>query len=143
MINGFEYATEDMKVILPGKLAPEEGVVEASYTTKKEHEDIHGLGAEAVAMGRGKKTRSGYIVVLQSVVEGMQEALANPEKDLTDLAPFTITVGYAPAGGKMTVDRLENCRIKEIPKGMKSGDSHMEVKLDLAIGKIKYNVKGT
>jgi hypothetical protein len=139
MINGFEYAAEDMKVILPGKLTPEEGVVEINYLTKKEHTEIHGLGAEAVALGRGKKERSGDVTVLQSVIEGMQATL-RPGQDLTDLSPFTITVGFAPAGGRQTFDRLKFCRIKEVPKGMKSGDPNMMVKLMLAIGKIEYNV---
>lgn len=138
MINGFEYATEDTKVILPGKMTPEEGVVAIEYEVEKDHVDIVGLTGDTVAMGRGKKGRKGSVTVLQSVIEGMQETLL-PGQDLTDLAPFTITVGYAPAGGKMTFDILQFCRIRKVPKGMKAGDTHMEVKLDLAIGKILYN----
>lgn len=139
MINGQEYASEDIKIIMPGKPLPEEGVVAIEYTVKKDHKEIYGLGANPVALGRGKKEREGSVTVLQSVIEGMQSKVA-PGKDLTDLAPFPITVAYAPAGGIATVDQLMYCRIKEVPKGMKSGDDHMEVKLMLAIGDIKYNV---
>ncbi|WP_317899424.1 hypothetical protein [Aurantibacillus circumpalustris] len=141
MINGFEYSSEDVKIILPGKATPEEGVVDINYEVMKEHTEIHGMSADPVALGRGKKSRSGDITVLQSVIEGMQGALL-PGKDLTDMPPFTITVGYAPVGGKATFDRLKFVRIKKVPKGMKSGDTHMEVKLDLAIGMIEYNVGG-
>jgi hypothetical protein len=136
MINGFEYASEDVKVILPGKAIPEEGVVEINWLTKKEHNEIYGMSSDPVALGRGKKERSGDVTVLQSVIEGMEATLL-PGQDLCDLPPFTITVGFAPAGGVASFTRLKFCRIKEYSKGMKSGDTHMEVKLMLAIGAIE------
>ena len=139
MINGNEYASEDVKIIMPGKPLPEEGVVAIEYEVERDHKEIHGLGKDPVALGRGKKTRKGKVTVLQSVIEGMQAKLL-PGQDLTDLPPFPITVAYAPAGGVATVDSLLFCRIKSVPKAMKSGDDHMEVPLDLAIGDIKYNV---
>lgn len=139
MINGNEYASEDVKIILPGKPLPEEGVVAINYTVKKEHKEIYGMSAKAVALGRGKQEQDGDITVLQSVIEGMQARLL-PGQNLTQLPPFPITVAYAPPGGIATVDQLLYCRIKEVPKGMKSGDTHMEVKLMLAIGDIQYNV---
>lgn len=141
MINGFEYASEDVKVILPGKLTPEEGVVEINYEVEKEHTEIHGMGAKAVALGRGKQMQKADITVLQSVLEGMQATLL-PGQNLTQLPPFTVTVGYAPAGGVATFDRLKFCRVKKYNKGIKSGDGNMTVKLDLAVGDIEYNVGG-
>lgn len=139
MINGNEYASEDVKIILPGKPIPEEGVVAIEYEVMRDHKEVYGMGKDPVALGRGKKERKGSVTVLQSVVEGMQATLL-PGQDLTDLPPFPITVAFAPAGGLVTVDHLLFCRIKSVPKNMKSGDDHMEVKLDLAIGDIKYNV---
>lgn len=141
MISGFEYASEDVKIILPGKLTPEEGVTDINYMTEKEHTEIYGMSAKAVALGRGQQKQSGDVTVLQSVIEGMQLMLL-PGQNLTQLPPFTISVGYAPAGGRVTIDRLKFCRIKKVPKGMKAGDTHMEVKLELAIGEIEYNATG-
>lgn len=139
MVNGFEYASEDVKVILPGKATPEDGVIDINYEVEKDHTEILGMSSDTAALGRGKKTRKGDMTVLQSVIEGMQATLP-PGKDLTDLPPFTITVGYAPVGGKATFDRLKFVRIKSYSKGMKAGDTNMEVKCVLAIGGIDYNV---
>jgi hypothetical protein len=116
-------------------------VVEINYEVEKEHTEIYGMSAKAVAMGRGKQMQKADVTVLQSVIEGMQATLL-PGQNLTQLPPFTITVGYAPAGGVATFDRLKYVRIKKYSKGMKSGDTNMTVKLDLAVGEIEYNVGG-
>lgn len=142
MINGFEYSSEDVKIILPGKATPEEGVVDIEYMTEKEHVEIYGMSAKPVALGRGKQKQDAKISVLQSVIEGMQASLL-PGQNLTQMVPFTITVAYAPAGGRLTIDRLKHCRIKKVTKAMKSGDSHMVVPVELAVGDIEYNVGGT
>lgn len=139
MINGQEYASEDVKIILPGKPLPENAVVAIDYMSKKTHENLYGMSADPIALGRGKNEYEGSVTVLQSVIEGMQATLL-PGQNLTQLPPFPITVAYAPAGGIPTIDQLMFCRIAEVPKGMKSGDTHMEVKLPLVIGKINYNV---
>jgi hypothetical protein len=139
MVNGNEYAWEDLKVVLPGSTIPEDGVVELEYNYKKEHTNIYGRGAKPVATGRGKEEMDGSITLLQSTVEALQASLP-AGKNITHLQPFTITASYAPEGGKATTDRLLYCRFKELPKGMKNGDDHMEIKIPLAIGDILYNV---
>ncbi len=139
MINGNEYSWEDVKVIIPGNPIPVQGIVEINYNTKKEHKNIYGKGDEPVAMGRGKKEFSGDITLLQSELEGLQSTLP-PGKDITNLPAGIITMAYAPEGGKATVDQLLFVRFTEIPKGMKTGDANMEIKIPIAIGKILYNV---
>src|SRR5688572_27229923 len=102
MINGNEYAWEDLQIVMEGKAQPLEGVTEIEYTTKKEHTNIYGKGDKPVAMGRGKKEPGGKIVLLQSEFEALQQSLP-AGKDATDRKPFTITVAYAPEGGVETV----------------------------------------
>ena len=139
MINGNEYASEDIKILIEGKPTPIEGFVEIEYTFKKEHINIKGAGAKTVALGRGIEECEGSITLLQSEVEGLMATLPKG-KNLCHLAPFEITVAYAPAGGVPTVDQLKYCRIKDMRMGMKIGDTHMEIKLPLAIGDIEYNI---
>lgn len=139
MINRNEYAWEDIQVVLPGKALPDDGVTAVEYTEKKEHTNVHARGDRAISMGRGKVEHEGSVTVLQSTLEAMQAALPKG-KSLTSLAPFTITVSYAPIGGVATTDRLLFCRIKEVKKGMKTGDPNQEIPLVLAIGNIEYNV---
>ncbi len=139
MINNFEYAWEDIKVILPGSSLPSDAVTAIEYNSDKEHTNIYGAGAVPVAMGRGKKEFTGKVTVLQSLLEAMQRSMS-AGKDLTDLTPFNITVSYAPEGGVATTDQLVGCRFKKIPKSMKAGDPNQEIEMDLAIFKINYNV---
>lgn len=139
MVNGNEYSWEDINAILPGKATPAEGIIAISYTVKKDHVNIYGRGDKPVALGRGKMEFDGSITLLQSEVEGMLATLPKG-KNITNLAPFTITVAYAPAGGVATVDQLKHVRFKEMPKGMKTGDPNMEITIPLAIGDIIYGL---
>lgn len=138
MINGFEYAWEDINIVMFNKLITSFESIE--YTSTKAHNNIYGRGADPIAMGRGKKDYTGMLELLQSEVEAIQAQLP-AGKDLTDVAPFTITISYAPEGGAVTTDQLTFCRIGEIKKGMKNGDGNMVCQLPLVVGKINYNVQ--
>lgn len=139
MINGNEYAWEDVQVLIPGKLIPIDGVAAIEYDESKDHTEVYGRGSKPVALGRGKTSFSGSMTLLQSEFEALQASLP-VGKSVTQMTPFNVTVAYAPAGGVATVDQLVAVRIKKFKKGGKSGDDHMEVVCDLAIGDILYNV---
>jgi|SRR3990172_9906038 len=140
MINGNEYAWEDMQIVVEGKALPLEGVVEINYEAEKDHTNIHGRGAKPVAMGRGKEDFSGCnLVLLQNEFEAMQRSMP-AGKNVTHRAPFTITVAYAPEGGVETVDQLTYVRIKKFKKGMKTGDGNQTINLELVVGDILYNI---
>lgn len=139
MINGNEYAWEDVQVIIPGKIQPIDGVAAIEYEESKDHTEVHGRGSKPVALGRGKTTFSGSMTLLQSEFEALQQSVPKG-KSVTQIPAFNITVAYAPAGGVSTVDKLVAVRIKKFKKGGKTGDDHMEVVCDLAIGDILYNV---
>lgn len=139
MINGNEYSWEDIQVIIPGSSKPIDGIVDIAYGEEKEHKNIYGRGDKPVAMGRGAVKFAGSITLNQSEVEAMIATLP-AGKSLTQLPPFLITCAYAPEGGVAVVDHLEYCRIKKFDKGMKQGDPNKEIKLDLEIANIKYNV---
>lgn len=139
-INGFQYAWEDIQIVLSGNSAPIEGVVEIEYTSKKEHTNIYGKGDDPHSMGRGKSEYSGKLVILQDELEAMQANFPG-NKPLTKVAPFTITVSYAPDGGGPTVtDQIPFVRIQEVKKGMKTGDGNQTIELPFICGAIKYNV---
>jgi hypothetical protein len=139
MINGNEYAWEDIKVVLPGSTRPLDGVVAIEYSEKKDHINIYGRGDKPVAMGRGKREYSGSITLLQSEVEALQRTLPKG-RSITDIPAFSIPVSYQPENGPLTVDMLIAVRFGEIKKGMKTGDPNMEIELPLIIGDIQYNV---
>jgi hypothetical protein len=136
MINGVEYAWEDIQIVIEGKLQPIRGIKAIEYTRKRNHTNIYGAGSKPVAVGRGQVEDSGSITLLQSEVEAMQRSWGG---DITRKV-FGVTVAYAPEGGQEVTDQLLLCRITELKKGMKQGDGNMEVELPLIIGDIKYGI---
>jgi|JI8StandDraft_2_1071088.scaffolds.fasta_scaffold05048_9 hypothetical protein len=138
MVNGFEYSWEDVNLVLFGKLI--EGIEAVDYSVSKSHTNVYGRGADPVAMGRGKKEYSGRLSILQSEFEAIQARIP-AGKDITDVAPFSVTVSYAPEGGAVVTDQLTYVRVSSFQKGMKNGDGNMVIELALVIGKIKLNVK--
>lgn len=139
MINGFEYAWEDMQIVVQGNNKPIEGIVEINYEKKKDHTNIYAKGSDPKAAGRGKNEYSANVVLLQSEFDAWNNSLG-PGKDVTDIKGFNIDVAYAPEGGKESVDRLTFCRANGFKKGMKTGDGNMTIDIALTVGKTLYNV---
>lgn len=135
MVNGYEYAFEDLRIEMFGReLIGFQGV---NYTTSKLHENIHGRRNKPVKKKRGKKDYSGSITLLQSELEAFQR-MVPPGKDLTD-AEARITVAYAPEGGVPTVDILKECRFAELAKGMTTEEPTMTIEIPFVPFDIKYN----
>lgn len=139
-INGKEYSWVDVEITVEGKSEPLVGVTGISYNVKKDHQNVMGKGGEPIAQWSGAKQPEGCsLTLLQSELEAWQQSLPKGF-DLTDLPPFNITVSYAPLGGPRTTDRLLDCLIGSTPKETGTDKKAMEVKLDLTVRKILYNV---
>lgn len=139
MINGNEYAWEDIEFVADNNPIPMTGITAIEYTSKKMHANVYGRGAKPVSMARGKEEYDAKITVLQSELEAWQKTHLKGES-LTTKKAFTGTVAYAPVGGVSTVDQILYCRILEVKKGITNEDGHMVCELPLAVGLIKYNV---
>jgi len=138
MINGNEYAFEDMQVVINGISL--EGFVDVRYGATKEHSNVHGRGNKPVSMARGKKdAKPGKLTILQSEFEALQKATP-PGMDPTDWVPFIMTVSYAPAGGVPVTDVVPFCRVTDWEKGMSTEDGNMTIELALTTGIPKLNV---
>lgn len=138
MINGVEYTYEDVQIEILGRVL--EGIEGVKYGVTKNHYNLHGRGNRPVAMAKGKKDSTpGSLTIHQSEFEALQEALPSG-KDLTDAAPFDITVSYAPDAGIIVTDVVPNCRVARWEKGMTSEEGHMTVELELVTGIPKLNV---
>lgn len=138
MINGNEYAWEDIQVVIFG--VPLIGIKEVKYGASKVHGNVHGRGAGPVAMTRGKKdAKPGKLVLLQSQFEALQNATP-AFRDPTDWAPFEMVVAYAPEGGVITTDIVPYCRVTDWEKGMSNDDDNMTIELTLQTGIPMLNV---
>lgn len=139
-INGREYAWEDIQILFEGNSEPIDEVTAVEYKSTREFKKVWGRGKDPIRLQPGKKDYDASVTILQSALEALQQN-ANKGEDLTDLPPFSIAVSYTPEeGGTVVTDVLKHVRVKEVSKTMKAGDTHMEVKLPLVIGKIDYNV---
>lgn len=138
MINGNEYAFEDLQVVVNGYVP--QGIQEIEYGANKNHYNIHGRGGKPVAMGRGKKdAEPGRLVVLQSDFEAMNAAAA-VGTDPTDWNAFEIVASYAPDNGIVITDVIPFCRVNSWKKGMKTEDGHQTIELSLTTGIPQLNV---
>jgi len=141
MINGREYAWEDIEIVVNGTLVV--GVQSINYTSRKTHENIYGRGAKPIAMVRGKEEFEGSITLLQSEVEQIQRELPRG-RNITHTQPFNITVAYKPNPDDdslpIVVDTLLGCRFSEIGKSHGTEEMNMVVELPLVIFDIEYNV---
>lgn len=132
MINGFEYAFEDIQCVINGVSL--EGFVDVRYGATKVHTNIHGRTNTPVAMGRGKKdATAAKLVLLQSEFDRLQ-ASTPAGKDPTDWSPFNLTVSYAPEGGVPSTDVVPFCRVNNWEKGMSTEDGNMTIELSLTTG---------
>lgn len=138
MINGNEYAFEDIQIVIFGRQLI--GIVDVRYGATKAHANVHGRGNVPVAMSRGKKdAKPGKLVILQSEFEALQNATPRG-KDPTDWAPFEMVVAYAPEGGVITTDIVPFCRVTDWEKGMSQEDGNMTIELSLVTGLPQLNV---
>jgi hypothetical protein len=137
MINGNEYAFEDLNVMIMGR--PLIGIKEISYGVTKEHGNQHGRGNIPVAMTRGKKdAKPAKLVIAQSEFEALQRATP-AGKDPTDWAPFDMVASYAPLGGVITTDIVPYCRVSDWEKKLSQDDQSMWIELSLVTGIPKLN----
>lgn len=129
MINGTEYAFEDVKISLLGRSLV--GFVGFSYGASKSYTNIHGRGNRPIKRGRGRKdAEPARLTILQSEFEAIQAAMP-PFTDVCDLAPFNIVVAYAPLGGQITTDIVPYCQVQRYTKGMTTDDGNMTIDLEL------------
>jgi hypothetical protein len=129
MINGTEYAFEDIKINTLGRSL--RGFTAVEYGANRNYGNVHGRGNVPIKRSRGKKdAEPGRLVLLQSEFEALQRS-APPGTDPTDWAPFDITVAYAPVGGVLVTDIVPTCSVARWKKGMSTEDNNMTIELEL------------
>ena len=133
-----EYAWANIDVVMLGR--PVIGLRAVKYKVKKEKEPIYARGNKPVSIAYGNKSFEGEIGLLQSELEALIVA-AGKGKNVTDIAPFDITVAYIPEGGTTVVtDIIKNVEITESEKSSKQGDKFMEVTIPFVALDIEFNV---
>jgi hypothetical protein len=135
LINGKATAWADIVTTLAGVILTR--ITELNYEKKREKTDNYGAGSKPVSRSYGKEEFMADITLHSDEVEALTNAA--PERDLTLIAPFDITVTSVAALGAAPVRNvLRGVEFKNNPRAMKQGDAVFEVKLELIVGDIEY-----
>jgi len=109
------------------------------YKSKKEKKVLKGSGGRNRAIQHGTRDYEGTLTILQSDLIALdREAQIKGYKDCLDI-DFDIIVSYTSDSGILSVDKCVTASITEIPKGLKQGDSNMEVALPFIMLDVKPN----
>lgn len=138
--NSAEYAWSDLEVVMLGRALVR--ILEVKYKTSREKKTIYGRGSEPLGIQKGNKKYEGQIKIgqgeLEALIDKAQKSV--PGGDPTDLPQFNISVAYEK-DGILRTDVIVGVDLEDFEKGLKQGDSDMEIDLKFQALKIKYNVK--
>lgn len=136
--NTAEFAWKDLEVVMLGR--PIARLLEVKYKVTKETKEIYGRGQNPLGIQEGNKKYEGEIKIGQSELEALinKAQLITPGGDPTDLPQFNVAISYEKNGILLT-DILVGVKLQEFEKGMKQGDSDMEVTLPFKCLAIEYN----
>lgn len=139
-VNQTEYAWEDVAIVVMGRVL--ERVLDIEYDTEVDKKQIYGRGSKVKGIQRMNEKPGGSLSLGQSEYEAMVRAAQKikPNGKITDLV-FDIQVHYLDAESlNLVKDRIVGAEFTKGSKGMKQGDSDMEIKLDFLCMDILYNV---
>ena len=133
--NTEEYAWCDVKVVMFGREVTRLRAVK--YGSKQDKEPIYATGNKPVAMGRGNKSFTCEVKVLQSELESIIESGGgNP----MDIPPFDIVIAFVPKSGlPMKTDVVRHAEFTDFDKDSKQGDKSHEITMGIACLDIDYN----
>lgn len=137
--NSTEFAWKNISVTAMGRTF--EMIDEIEYDTEEEKKYIYGRGGKVRGIQGGNEKPGGSITLKQSEVEALTRKAqeTNPNAKLTDIS-FDIQVHYLK-GTDLVKDRILGAEFTKNPKGMKQGDTDMQIKLPFMCMDILYNVK--
>ena len=138
LINGQRQGWGDIEFLIGTRRVT--GITKMSITSEQDKSNEMGQGNEPVHRSRSNKKYSGELELFHYEVMAMLEAL--PEgKDLTDVAPFTVSIVFMPTGGDK-LKRIDVPMTEFLTGGLnidvKQGDKSIPIKLPLIIGKPIY-----
>lgn len=134
LINGVAYSWADINIFLLGRTVL--GISGISYEEEQDITDNYGSGQYATSRGYGQFKFKATLKMEMKEVERLQAAV--PSGRLSDIPPFPITVSYVNVANKTVVHKLIMCQFKNNKRDTKSGETNIEVELDLVIANIEW-----
>ena len=134
LINGrtYDYAS----IIVNIMSVPVAGISAIEYSDEQEVEDNYGAGTMPVNRGFGKYKAMAKLTLYMEEVEAITSLAVGGR--LQNIPEFDIVVAYVNSGNLPVVHKIRNCRFKSNNRKSKSGDTKIEVELDLICSHITW-----
>ena len=133
--NTEEYAWSDIHAVMFGREVARLRAVK--YGSKWDKEPIYATGNKPVAMGRGNKSFTCEIKVLQTELEAI---ITSAGGDPVNIPSFDIAVAYVPVSGlPMKTDLILHAEFENFEKDSKQGDKSHEITMGITCLDIEYN----
>lgn len=136
--NSAEYAWKDIEVSFMGRVLVR--ILEITYSEDSEVKHIYGRGRNPVGVQNGNTKPGGSLTIGQSELEAFTRDIQSviPGGKITDVS-FDVNIAYL--GTEAVVrDRVVGARVTKYEKGMKQGDTDMQIKLPYLCLRIDHNV---
>ena len=140
LINGVNYASANVNIILPIIGAAVAGIQAINYKQETNIVDNYSLAQDPTSRAYGQRTYTGSLEIYKELWNQIIDA--SPLRDPAQLPFFDIVVTYGGNFGGNTVpfrkETLRGCSFKTNGSGIAAGDTKIVVTVDLAIGGIDF-----
>ena len=135
LINGVAYASANINIIIPG-FGPIIGISEINYSAEQDIVDNYSLEQDPTSRGYGQNKYKADITFYKDVWNRiiLESPLRNPSK----LPFFDIIVTFGGAGVPFRKETLRAVNFMNNPMGVKSGDTKILCKINLAVAGIDF-----
>lgn len=133
LINGRAYDWASIRAALLGQTVA--GITALSYEDMQEKVNNWAGGINPVSRGYGKYEAKGSITLEMKEIERIQAALP-PGGRIQDIAPFPIAISFVNSSNALITHTMHNCEFTNNKRDIKTGDTNIEVQLDLIVSHI-------
>ena len=136
LINGRAYDWASLRAQLLGQTVA--GITALSYDDSQEKVHNWGAGVNPTSRGLGKYEAKGSLTLEMKELERIQAALP-PGGRIQDIAPFPIVASFVNASNQLITHTLHNCEFTNNKREIKTGDTNIEVELELIVSHITWS----
>jgi hypothetical protein len=136
LINGRAYDWASLKAQLLGQTIA--GITAVMYEDTQAKVDNGGAGTMPTSRGYGKYEAKASVTLEMKEVERIQAAVGTGRR-LQDIPPFNIIISYVNESNLLVTHTLWNCEFTNNKREIKTGDTNIDVQLELIISHITWS----
>lgn len=134
--NGVQHSWASVEFFMLGRIVT--GISEIKYQDTVAMENNYGAGNMPVSRGIGDYTPEASIKIEKYEAEAIMDAAGGLR--LQDIPPFDIVVAYrSTPNAPIRTDTIKNAQFKTNMRDMKSGDTKIDVAIDLIISHVLWH----